>query len=139
MIELEHTEEYKIIDFYCGYNGEAEVILYADNEEMHIWDGYFIPIMNCALAKEVSEYKEAFGVVAQYQTCTGWCDVSADKTVVEAPERELAVLKSLDIEGYLNRYRANMEEFCKKEVVEVHEALVNFFREAKGVVYIEEG
>lgn len=138
MAELDPTNKYQFIDFYCGFNGEGEVILYADNGEMHIWDGYFGPIMNCALDKEVAEYKEAFGVVVQYQTCTGWCDVSADKTVVEAPERELAVLKSLDIEDYLNRYRANMEEYYKKEVVEVHEALVKFFREAKGVVYIEE-
>jgi len=139
VIELEHIEEYKIIDFYCGYNGEAEVILYADNEEMHIWDGYFNPIMDCALAKEVAEYKEAFGVVAQYHTCTGWCDVSADKTIVMAPERELEVLKSLDITGYVNSYRSNMSQDYKKEVIEVHDALVKFFREAKGVVYIEEG
>lgn len=93
MAELDSTNKYQFIDFYCGFNGEGEVILYADNGEMHIWDGYFGPIMNCALDKEVAEYKEAFGVVAQYQTCTGWCDVSADKTVVESPERELAVLK----------------------------------------------
>lgn len=87
MAELGSINKYQFIDFYCGFNGEGEVILYADNGEMHIWDGYFIPIMHCALAKEVAEYKEAF---------------------------------------------------CKKEVVEVHEALVKFFREAKGVVYIEE-
>lgn len=95
--------------------------------------------MNCALDKEVAEYKEAFGVVAQYQTCTGWCDCNAEKTVVEEPERELAILKSLDIEGYLKRYRANMSENYKKKVVEVYEALVKFFREVQGVVYIEEG
>lgn len=135
---MEPTNKYQFIDFFCGYNGEVEVILYADNGEMHIWDGYFSPIMDCALAKEVAEYEEAFGVVAQYHTCTGWCDVKAEKTVVKAPERELAVLKSLDIEGYLNYYRTNMSEDYKKEVVEVHEALIDFFRQAQGMVYIEE-
>ncbi len=28
------------IDFNSGFEGEGEVILYADNMQLHMWDGY---------------------------------------------------------------------------------------------------
>ncbi|MBQ2802701.1 MAG: hypothetical protein IJF07_02245, partial [Lachnospiraceae bacterium] len=72
------------------------------------------------------------------QTCTGWCDIHAKKTIVEAPERELIVLELLDIGECISCYDANMSEDYKKDIEEVYKVLVKFFKEAKGVVYIEE-
>ena len=57
---------------------------------------------------------------------------------METSERELIVLELLDIGECISCYDANMPEYYKKDIEEVYTVLVKFFKEAKGVVYIED-
>ncbi|MBO5031691.1 MAG: hypothetical protein J6D08_07370 [Lachnospiraceae bacterium] len=126
------------IDFYSGFEGEREIVLYADNIELHIWDGYFAPIMNIALDKEIEEYTEAFGVAGQYQTLTGWCGAGAERSIIKFPQKELVVLEKLDIAESLECFQAELSEDYKKDIIQVYKALVDFFKQAEGIVYIED-
>ena len=132
---MEHKE---IIDFYTGFEGDGEVILYADNMQLHMWDGYFDPIMLVVFYKELEQYEEVFGIVREYQTCTGWCDIHADKVLVEYPEKELEFLEAVDIEKGLEQYEPSMSDSYKEEVIKVFHVIIDFFRRAEGTIYIEE-
>ncbi|MBQ7775175.1 MAG: hypothetical protein IJ379_04555 [Lachnospiraceae bacterium] len=128
----------RVIDFYTGFEGEEEIILYADNLELHMWDGYFDPIMDVVFDAELERYEEAFGVVREYQTLTGWYGITAGKTLVENPEKELAMLEAVDIRKGLELHRPDMDTGYKEDIIKVYEAMLDFYRQAEGSIYIEE-
>ncbi len=135
-MELQYSVE--VVDFYTGFDGEKEIVLFADNMQLHIWDGYFDSIMVIVFYKQLEVYGEAFGLAGQYQTCTGWCDIHAKKTAVENPKKELEILESIDIVESIKQYSQNMSESFNEEVIKVYKAVLDFFRRAEGIIYIEE-
>lgn len=129
-----------IIDFYSGFEGESEIRL-SGPYTIGIWAGYFSPIMDVLLQAENIYRDSAFGIVAQWTTLTGWCDVDSKKTRVENLEEEAEAFSKFTAESLETQEFNYMSGEWKEKVTEVQKEILRLFQaaeEQKLDVYIEE-
>ena len=129
----------KEIDFYSGFEGEPSVVLYGNDEVIYIWNGYFTPIMDIMLEVEVNKFGSAFGMVAEWHTCTGWCEDSS-KCKVENLDAEIDAFSRFDWEKFNKPQYEHINDDWKNVCRKVHEEMLKLFKKAKEQefdVYIE--
>ena len=131
-----------LIDFYSGFEGEGEVRIYGDNTVISIWNGYFDPIMGVLfeIEKAYREDASAFGVVAEYTTCTGWSGITNGKHKINNLDDEIYAFSQFD-SSMLERINDHMNDHWKSKIISVHKAILELLKSAheKNIdVYIED-
>ena len=119
----------KLIDFYSGFEGDGEVIIYGA-DTISIWDGYIDPILGVLLKVE-NDYREdgaAFGIVYDWVTCTGWNGITFDKHLVMNLEDEIYAFSQFDI-TLLDEMEYNGR--WKQKIIDVHKAILELFIDAQ--------
>lgn len=130
----------KLFDFYSGFEGEKEIRLYGINT-LSIWDGYFGPIMDVLLDQENVYLDSAFGIVAEWVTLTGWCDIFSEKRKVLNLDDEIFAFSQFDFGKLKNVEFDYMDDEWKQKINNVQLAILELFIDARNKnceVYIEE-
>ena len=101
--------------FYEGYEGEPELVLFSEQDEMHIWDGYM---------------EDIFG--NPVRTENGWIGFTRDFNEFVGPYADDCIECALDITEYLQdalQYRGHNFEY--EESKDVLEAIITLLEQKK--------
>lgn len=120
----------KCIDFYNGFEGEKEIKLYG-METLSIWDGYFTPIMQALFNIEIAEKGSAWGIIKEWQTCTGWCDIFSEKTKIQNLDDEINIFSKFNIIHLENTEYNDISDDWRQKILEVNHAILQLFSNAK--------
>ncbi len=99
--------------YYEGYEGEPELVLSSEQDEMHIWDGY----MNDIFGNPV-------------QTDDGWTGFTRDYNEFTGPYADDCIECALDVAEYLKdalQYRAHNFEY--EETKDVLETIIAWLKQ----------
>lgn len=97
--------------FYKGFEGEPELILVSNNDELHIWDGYMEDIFGNPINSE-----------------DGWKGFSRDYNEFTGPYEDGCIETALYVDEYLKDallYRSKKFEY--EETKDVLNAIIKFF------------
>lgn len=101
--------------FYEGYEGEPELVLFSEQDEMHIWEGYM---------------EDIFG--NPVRTENGWTGFTRDFNEFAGPYADDCIECALDVTEYLKdalKYRGHNFEY--EESKDVLEAVITWLEQKK--------